>query len=82
LTSRAQEELATCKSGLPTLDGSKFSDMRIINSSTGRVRKSLMLNQERMKKAKLLEYLVTTEVEDNNGMLFILTKPRDHKPRV
>jgi uncharacterized membrane protein (UPF0127 family) len=55
--------------------------MRIINSSTGRVRKSLMLNQERMKKAKQLVFSKTMEPEDNNGMLFILTKQRAHKLR-
>jgi len=44
------EELTTCKSGAPTQDGSKFSDMRTTNSSTGRATRFLMLLVERMKK--------------------------------
>jgi hypothetical protein len=57
----------TCKSGAPTQDGSKFSSTRIANSSTGRAVKSLMLKEERTKKAKQLEFGVTTEEDTSNG---------------
>jgi hypothetical protein len=55
--------------------------MRITNSSIGKIQESLMSKMERMKKAKQLVFSKTMEPEDNNGMLFILTKPRDHKLR-
>jgi hypothetical protein len=55
--------------------------MRIANSSTGKIRESLMSKEARTKKVKQLESLLTTKEEDNNGMLFILTKQRDHKLR-
>jgi len=70
-----------CKSGLPTQDGSKYSDTRTTNSSTGNQTRSSMLEEEKIKKANKLVFGVTTEADINNGTLFILTKQRDHKPR-
>jgi len=71
----------TCKSGQPTQDGSKFSSMRRDNSSTGNQARSLMLEELKTKKANKLVFGVTMEELINNGMLFILIKQRDHKPR-
>jgi hypothetical protein len=55
--------------------------MRTINSSTGRAAKYLMLKEVKTKKVKQLVFMVTTRVEDNNGMLSILIKLRAHKLR-
>jgi hypothetical protein len=41
-----------------------------------------MLKEVKIKKVKQLVFMVTMEEEDKNGMLSILTKLRDHKPRV
>jgi hypothetical protein len=41
-----------------------------------------MLKEAKIKKVKQLVFMVTMEEEDKNGMLSILTKLRDHKPRV
>jgi len=75
-------EPMTCRSGQPTQDGSRYSDTRIINSSTGNQTRSSTLEEEKIKKANKLVFGVTTEADINNGTLFILTKlirllPRD-----
>jgi hypothetical protein len=70
------EEPTTCRSGQPTLDGSKFSNMRTANSSTGRTAKSLMLKAERILKANQLEFGATIEENTSNGKLSILIKTR------
>jgi hypothetical protein len=69
------EKPMTCKSGLPTQDGSKYSNMRTTNSLIGQTTRYLMSRAARTKKVKQLESLETTEVKDNNGKLFILIKP-------
>ena len=71
-----------CKSGAPIQDGGKFSDMRTTNSSIGRATRFLMSEEQRMKKEDKSASGVTTEANINNGQLSILTKQRDHKPRV
>ena len=73
------EELMICKSGALTQDGSKYLDMRTISSSTGTTTRSLMSNQVKMKRAKLLVSGAITEVRDNSGKLFTLTNLRDLK---
>jgi hypothetical protein len=55
LTSRTQVKPTTCKSGAPTLDGSRYSSMRRVNSSIGLMERSLMLQETRMLKVKQLE---------------------------
>jgi hypothetical protein len=75
------EEQTTCKSGALIQDGSKFSSTRTANLSTGRAKRFLMLEEQRMKKEDKLESGVTTEVHINNGQLSILIKQRAHKPR-
>jgi hypothetical protein len=67
-------EPTTCKSGAPTLDGSKSSSTRIANSSTGRTVRSLMLQEVKMKKVKQLEFMVIIEARTNNGKLSTLIK--------
>jgi len=64
----------TCKSGQPTQDGSKYSNTKLANSSTGPTVKFLVLEMKRMKKVKLLVSRITTEVLDKLGMYFILTR--------
>ena len=76
-----QEGPMTCKSGLPTQDGSRYSSTRTTNSSTGNPAKSLTSREVRMRKAMLLVFGVTMEASINNGMLFISIKQMDHKPR-
>jgi hypothetical protein len=71
----------TFKSGALTLDGGKFSSMRTVNSSIGRVERSLMSNKERTKKVIQLVFGVTTEENINNGKLCILIRPKVNKPR-
>jgi hypothetical protein len=71
----------TCKSGALTQDGSKSLDTREINSSTGRATRFLTSEETKTRKDKQLVYLITTVEKDNNGMLYILIKLRDHKPR-
>jgi len=63
-----------CKSGAQTLDGSKSSSMRIINSSTGKTARYLMSQEPRMLKDKLSKYMVTMVERTKDGMLSILIK--------
>jgi hypothetical protein len=63
-----------CKSGAQTLDGSKSSSMRIINSPTGQTARYLMSQELRTKKCKLFKYMVTTVERTKDGMLSIWTK--------
>jgi predicted DNA-binding protein (MmcQ/YjbR family) len=72
----------TCRSGAPTQDGGKSSSIRIANSSTGTTTRSLTLEEVKTKKDNKLEFGAITEVDTNNGKLFILIKQRAHKPRV
>jgi hypothetical protein len=62
------EEQIKCKSGAPTQDGSKFSDMRTTNSSTGRVTRDLTSEAARMLKETQLEFGAIMEAKLNNGM--------------
>jgi len=64
----------TCRFGAPTQDGSKCSNMKMINSSIGRIARSLMLKEPRMKKATLLVFGEIMEANIKNGLLSILTK--------
>jgi hypothetical protein len=74
LISRVLVELTTCKSGAPTLDGSRSSSMRMVNSSIGPTRRYLMSLDLKMRKVKQLESLETTEDQTRNGKFFILTR--------
>jgi len=56
--------------------------MMTANSSTGPTRKFLMLQDQRMKKAKLLVLLETMEEQIKNGKSFILIKLKRQRPRV
>jgi hypothetical protein len=51
--SRAQEEPTTCKSGVPTQDGSNCSSMRRISSSTGLMERLFQSVEQKMKKVNL-----------------------------
>jgi hypothetical protein len=52
--SRVLEEQETCKSGAPTLDGSKFSNSEMKGSSIQPTIKFLKFYPQKMKKVKLL----------------------------
>jgi hypothetical protein len=65
--SRAQVEPRTCKSGAPTLDGSKFSNSKVNSLSILLTIRSLMLHPPRIKKVKPL--LSTVETETTSKML-------------
>jgi hypothetical protein len=69
----------TCKSGAPTLDGSKFSNTRRTNSSIGRVERDLTLKAARILKVTQLEFGVTITAKPNNGKLSILIKIKESK---
>jgi hypothetical protein len=60
-TSRALVEQATCKSGAQTQDGSKFSNSMENSLSIQLTTRSLMLQEVKTRKVKLL--LCTTEME-------------------
>jgi hypothetical protein len=51
--SRVVEEQEICKYGAQTLDGSKFSSMKKVNSSTGKTVWHLMLLDQEMMKVLL-----------------------------
>jgi hypothetical protein len=70
-----------CKSGAPIQDGSKCSNMRRVNSSTGQTTRFLMLDRAKMKKDKLLVYGATTVELINNGKFCMLIKPQRLKQR-
>jgi hypothetical protein len=61
----------TCRSGVPTQDGSKCSSLKATNSSTGRAVRSLKLKEAKMKRDKLLECGVIIVQRTKNGKLFI-----------
>jgi hypothetical protein len=71
-----------CKSGAPTQDGGRSSSIRIANSSTGTTTRSLTLEEVKTKRDNKLEFGAITEVDINNGKLFILIRQRAHKLRV
>jgi len=50
--SRVLVEQVTCKSGAPTLDGSKFSNSKMVNSLIQQTTKSLKYKAQRMKRDK------------------------------
>jgi len=51
---RVQEEPTICKSGALTLDGSKYSNLKVNTLLIQPITKFLMLQDQRMKKDKLL----------------------------
>jgi hypothetical protein len=67
-------EPTTCKSGAPTLDGSKSLSMMMANSLTGLTTRDLMLEEVKTLKEIQLVSGVTMEVQLKNGKFFILTK--------
>ena len=71
----------TCKSGAPTQDGSKYSDMITNNSSTGQTTRYLMSRVQRMKKEPQLEFMETMERITKNGKFFMLTRLLRLRPR-
>jgi hypothetical protein len=79
---RAQEEQATCKSGALTQTGGKYSDLRRINLSTGRVAKSSKSKETTMAKEIQLVLPVTMVRKDRNGRFNILIKPRVQQRKV
>lgn len=64
----------TCKFGAPTLVGSKYSNTKTTNLSTGKIARFLMLRTKRTKKVTQLVFLETTEANTNNGQSPILMK--------
>jgi hypothetical protein len=80
LISRTLEEPTTCKSGAPTPAGSRYSSIKMVNSSIGQTTKYLMSQDPKMKKDKLLVLLETLENQIRNGKFFILTKLK--RPRL
>jgi hypothetical protein len=73
------EELTTCKSGVPTQDGSKYSTIRTNTSSIHQTTRFLMFLEVKMKKVKQLscgiEMVNKEELLIKDGRLSILTKP-------
>jgi hypothetical protein len=65
----------TCKFGALTQDGSRFSSMKTVNSSTGPTIRSSMSKKAKTLKDKLLVFWVTMVEKDKNGKLFISTNP-------
>jgi hypothetical protein len=76
-----QERLKICKSGVPTLAGSKCSSLNQANSSTGQTVRYLMLKIAKMKKDKPLVLKQTNVELINNGKYFILTRLKRQRPR-
>jgi hypothetical protein len=68
------EKQATCISGAQTLDGSRFSNSRTVNSSIGLTIRSLMFQTQKMLKDKKLESKTILEEAIKDGQLFILIK--------
>ena len=81
MTSKTQEELTTCRSGAPTLDGSNSSSTKRVNSSIGPTIRFLMSLQAKMKKVKQLVSKTTLARATRNGEFYILTKLPRLKPR-
>jgi len=80
-TSNQLEELETCKSGAPTLDGSRFSSMKVSNSLIGKMDWPLMLLDLRMMKVLQL-VLQTVQIKRiKDGRLSILTKQLKQLPK-
>jgi len=72
----------TCKCGALTLVGSKYSNTKTTNLSTGKIIRFLMLRTIRTKKVTQLVFLETTEANTNNGQLPILMKCKMKKLKV
>ena len=78
---RVLEEQETCKSGALTQDGGNFSLTVNHTSSTGRTRRFLMFQDQRMLKDKQLSSGRDTVEQTRDGELSILTLIRETKPR-
>jgi len=78
LTSRAQEELATCKSGPLTQDGGKYSPLKVNTLSTQLTTRFSMSLDQRMRKVKQSE-LQTEMTKDKKVESKHLDHQRDFK---
>jgi len=73
-TSRVQAEPTTCKSGQPTQDGSKFSNMRATNSSIQPTTRHFQLLEPRMMRDKQLLSMETKRELTKSGKSSMLTR--------
>jgi hypothetical protein len=77
-----QEELTKCKSGAPTLDGSRSSGTEETTSSISRTRRFLIsIKEKTLKDKKLLSGTDITELT-RDGQLSMLIRLERSKPRV
>jgi len=81
-TSRVQAEQTICKSGQPTPDGSKFSNMRATNSSIQPTTRYFQLMAERRMKDKVLSLMETKRELTNSGKSSMLTRLKRLELRV
>jgi hypothetical protein len=80
LISKVLVELITCKCGIPILDGSNFSDMRINSSSMSKTSRFSMLQVEEIKKVTMFKSGERMDPRPNNGLFSMKTKKR--RPRL
>jgi hypothetical protein len=71
----------TCKSGVLTLDGSKYSSMKTTSSSTSPKILYLTSHKPRIRKDKLFKSMVIMVERTNSGMYSILTKLIKLRPK-
>jgi len=73
------EKPTTCKSGVPTLNGSRSSTIRMNTSSISETRRHLMYTEERMKKEERSLPGKSTMERTRGGKLSILIRPRSKR---
>jgi len=71
-----QEKPTKCKSGQPTQDGSKFSDMLVNNLLISRTERFLMSVEEKMLKDNQSLFTIATMEPIKNGKSYTQTRPR------
>jgi hypothetical protein len=74
--SKVLEEQTTCKCGIPILDGSKSSNIKVTTLLTSRTIRFLKFKERKMLKDRKLESMEETINLIRDGMLFTLT-PRE-----
>jgi len=74
--SRVLVKPTTCKSGVPTQDGTKSSDIKESNLWISRTERSLTSNLEKILKGNQFRYGLPTTVPTRNGRSFTLIRPR------
>ena len=70
------EEPETCKSGVPTQDGSRSSSIKETSSSTSKMEELLMSHLIRIKKVKQSLSIRDTVVQTKDGTSVILMKSK------